>query len=75
MLELSRVLPILCQFGIGAALGVIGIRAGVTGGYLNLQLSHHRQMVWVLIGGYAALLALSCAFTFWLPFAGGEAAP
>jgi hypothetical protein len=75
MLEMSRILPILCQFGVGGLLGAIGLWAGFSSGYLDLKQRHHRHMLAVLLGGYVLLLAVSCAFTFWLPFAAAEATP
>lgn len=75
MVDMARVWPILCQFGIGGLLGMTGIWAGLSSGYLDLKLGEHRKLVGILLGGYALLLLFSCAFTFWLPFVGGEATP
>ena len=75
MVDMARIWPILCQFGIGAVLCWIGIRAGITSGYLDFGLREHRRLMVVLAGGFAALLLLYCAFTFWLPFTGGKATP
>lgn len=75
MLDMARVWPILCQFGAGGLLGLAGIWAGLSSGYLDLQRRADRRLLAILIGGYLGLLALACAFTFWLPFAGGEGTP
>ena len=75
MAEMARIWPILCQFGIGGILGLVGLWAGLSSGYLDLTLAHHRKLLGVLLGGYALLLLFSCAFTFWLPFVGERVAP
>jgi len=75
MVELSRVLPILCEFGIGAFLCFLGIRAGLKSGYLDLRLRDNRRLLFIFAGGFVALLSVYCAFTFWLPFVGTEATP
>ncbi len=74
MVDMARVWPILCQFGIGGLLCAIGLWAGLSSGYLDMKLRDDRRMIYVIIGGFVGLLALACAFTFWLPFVGvGEA--
>lgn len=75
MADMARIWPIVCQFGVGGLLGLVGIWAGYTSGYLDLNLRAHRKLLGILVGGYVALLLFSCAFTFWLPFAGAEARP
>lgn len=75
MVEMARVWPIVCQFGVGGLLGGLGLWAGFSSGYLDLKQRHHRHMLAVLIGGYVLLLAVYCAFTFWLPFVPAEATP
>ncbi len=75
MVDMARVWPIAIEFGFGGLLCLIGIRAGITSGYLDLKLRGNRRLLAVLISGFVALLLLYCAFTFWLPFTGGEAAP
>lgn len=75
MVDMARVWPILVEFGFGGLLCWIGIRAGITSGYLDLNYRDNRRLLAVLAGGFAALLLLYCAFTFWLPFTGREAAP
>lgn len=74
MVEMARIWPILCEFVVGGLLGWLGIRAGLKSGYLDLQRKGDRQLVAVLAAGFVGLLALYCAFTFWLPFVGAEAA-
>ena len=70
--DILRVLPVICQFGIGAILCFIGICCGLRGGYLDLKIADDRRMLAVLIGGFVFLLALACFFTFFAPFwAGG----
>ena len=75
MVELSRILPIVIEFGIGGLLCLIGIFAGLKSGYLDLGIRGNRRLLVVLGSGFAALLVLYCAFTFWLPFAGAEVTP
>lgn len=75
MADMARIWPIVCQFGVGGLLGLIGIWAGYTSGYLDLKLRAHRRLLVILLGGYVALLLFSCAFTFWLPFVGAEVQP
>lgn len=75
MVEMARVWPILCQFGVGGVLGLVGLWAGLSSGYMDLKLQEHRRLLGVLVGGYVLLLAVSCAFTFWLPFVGGGVKP
>jgi hypothetical protein len=72
MLDMARVWPIFCQFGIGAALCAIGVWAGVYSGYLNTADPADRRVLAVVVAGYLGLLILSCLFTFWLPFIGVE---
>lgn len=71
MVDMARVWPIFCQFGVGGLLCGIGIWAGLSSGYLDLKLRDDRRLLWVIFGGFLGLLLLSCAFTFWLPFVGG----
>lgn len=75
MADMARVWPILCQFGMGGVLGLVGLWAGYSSGYLDLKLRNHRRLLAVLLGGYVMLLVFSCAFTFWLPFTGAETRP
>ncbi len=68
VVDMARVWPIICQFGIGALLCGLGVWAGLSSGYLNRDDPADRRMVEIFAAGYLILLALSCAFTFWLPF-------
>jgi hypothetical protein len=73
--NLLRVWPIVCEFGVGAVLCFAGIWAGLRGGYLNLSLAEDRRFLVTLIAGYLLLLALLCVFTFLAPYwANGGAA-
>lgn len=38
-MEMLRVWPIVCQFGIGVILCLVGIYCGLRGGYLDLKLA------------------------------------
>ncbi len=69
-MNMLRVWPIVCQYGIGAILSILGIWLGVRGGYLNLKLAEDRRLVAILIGGYVLLLATVSFFTFLAPFWG-----
>ncbi len=71
MVDMARVWPILCQFGIGGLLCIVGVWAGLSSGYLDMNLKDDRRLIAVIVGGFVGLLVLSCAFTFWLPFVGG----
>lgn len=67
-MDMLRVWPVLCQYGVGAALCAIGIWCGIRSGYLDLRLGEDRRLLVVLVGGFLAMLALVCVFTFWAPF-------
>jgi len=67
-MDMSRVWPLICQYGIGAVLCMVGLWAGLRGRYLDLRLADDRRLVAVLVGGYLLMLALVCVFTFWAPF-------
>lgn len=71
-MDMARVWPIFCQFGVGAVLCWIGLWAGLRSGYLDTSSQRDRWMVAVVVVGYLGLLLLSCVFTFWLPYVGGE---
>jgi len=62
-----RVWPIVCQFGVGALLCLIGIWGGLRGGYLNLRVSEDRRLLAILIAGYLFVLVIVCVFTFLAP--------
>ena len=66
-MNMLRVWPIVCQFGIGALLCLIGIWCGLRGGYLNLKVPEDRRLLLILIGGYLLMLAIVCIFTFLAP--------
>jgi hypothetical protein len=68
-----RVWPIVCEFGVGALLCVVGIWCGLRGGYLNLKIAEDRRLLVILVAGYLLMLALVCIFTFLAPnWANGE---
>ena len=66
-MDIIRVWPIVCEFGIGAILCFIGIRCGLRGGYLNLKNADDRRLLLILVGGYFFLLGVMCIFTFLSP--------
>ncbi len=71
-MDMLRVWPIVCEFGVGALLCLVGIWCGLRGGYLDLRLAEDRRYVVTLIAGYFLLLAVVCVFTFLAPnWAGG----
>ena len=65
--RMSRVWPVVCQFGIGAVLCIIGILCGLRGGYLDLKIREDRRLLVVLVAGYFFMLAVVCFFTFLAP--------
>ncbi|MFC1635180.1 hypothetical protein ACFL5Z_10080 [Planctomycetota bacterium] len=69
-MNMLRVWPIVCQFGIGALLCIVGIWCGLRGGYLDLKVAEDRQLLVTLIAGYLLMLAIVCVFTFLAPFWG-----
>ncbi|HOJ67255.1 MAG TPA: hypothetical protein PK349_07835 [Candidatus Hydrogenedentes bacterium] len=66
-MDLSRLLPLLCEFGIGAILMLAGVWGGLRGGYLNLTRREDRRLLWTFAAGFLVLLAVYGLFTFWLP--------
>lgn len=74
-MEMARVWPIVCQFGIGAVLCVVGLWAGIRSGYLDLGNRDDRRVVGIIVAGYVGLLVLYCVFTFWLPYVSVGGAP
>ena len=65
--KMSRVWPIVCQFGIGAILCLVGVWCGLRGGYLDLKLREDRRLLGILVAGYLFMLAVVCFFTFVAP--------
>ncbi len=66
-MNMMRVWPIFCQFGVGALLCAVGIWCGLRGGYLNLKVAEDRRLLIVLIAGFMLMLAIACVFTFLSP--------
>ncbi|UCC99105.1 MAG: hypothetical protein JSW66_04300 [Phycisphaerales bacterium] len=66
-MNMLRVWPIVCEFGIGALLCLVGIWCGLRGGYLNLKIAEDRRFLITLVAGYVLLLVLACIFTFLAP--------
>jgi len=66
-MDMMRVWPIVCEFGIGAILSLVGIWCGLRGGYLNLKIAEDRRLLVAFIAGYFLLLAVICVFTFLAP--------
>jgi hypothetical protein len=73
--EMARAWPIVLQFGLGAVLCAIGLWCGWRSGYLDLRLREDRWLIAMIVGGFAGLLALLCAFTFWLPYVSSTRSP
>ncbi len=72
-MNMLRVWPIICQFGVGALLCFIGIWGGLRGGYLNLKITEDRRLLVILVLGFLFMLAIVCIFTFLAPnWANGE---
>ncbi len=72
-MDMLRVWPIVCEFGIGAILCIVGIACGLRGGYLDLKVPEDRRFLATLIAGFLLMLALVCFFTFVAPYwANGE---
>ena len=74
-MNMARVWPIVLQFGVGAVLCGIGVWCGIKSGVLDLKQSDGRRLLTTIVGGFLALLALACIFTFWLPFVPKGVAP
>lgn len=75
MIDMAHVWPIVVQFGVGGVMCAVGVAAGLRSGYLNLDLPDDRKLMRMVVGGYLGLLALSLAFTFWLPYVLPERTP
>jgi len=72
-MNMLRVWPIVCEFGVGALLCLVGIFCGLRGGYLNLRIAEDRRLLVILVAGYLFMLAIVCVFTFLAPgWASGE---
>jgi hypothetical protein len=72
-MNMLRVWPIVCEFGVGALLCLVGIFCGLRGGYLDLKIAEDRRLLVVLVAGYLFMLAIVCVFTFLAPgWASGE---
>ena len=72
-MNMLRVWPIICEFGVGALLCLVGIWCGLRGGYLNLKIAEDRRLLVILVAGYLFMLAIVCVFTFLAPgWASGE---
>ncbi|MBE0536625.1 MAG: hypothetical protein IH624_13245 [Phycisphaerae bacterium] len=65
---MSRIWPIICQFGIGGVLCAIGIICGLRGRYFDMKLPRDRRFLAVVILGFIVLLALAAIFTFLAPY-------
>ena len=46
-MEMARVWPIVCQFGVGAILCFIGTYCGLTSGYLDMSHRDDRRIVFI----------------------------
>ncbi len=66
-MNMLRVWPIICQFGVGAILCLVGIWCGLRGNYLDMKIAEDRRLLAILIAGYLLMLAIVCIFTFWAP--------
>ncbi|HEO69906.1 MAG TPA: hypothetical protein ENN80_01485 [Candidatus Hydrogenedentes bacterium] len=74
-MDMARAWPIVLQFGVGSVLCAVGLWGGIRSGYLDLANRADRRTIYIIIGGFLALLAFSCAFTFWLPYLPKELSP
>ena len=66
-MDMLRVWPVICQFGIGGLLFSLGMWGGLKGGYLNPNVPEDKRLIAILIGGYFLFLIVSCLFTFLAP--------
>jgi hypothetical protein len=66
-MDMLRIWPIVCEFGIGAILCIVGIGCGLRGGYLDLKVAEDRRFLVTLVAGFFLLLALVSLFTFFAP--------
>lgn len=74
-MEMARVWPIVLQYGVGALLCAVGVWCGLRSGFLDLKNPDGKRLLAIIIGGFVAMLALVCLFTFWLPFVPRGTAP
>lgn len=74
-MEMARVWPIICQFGVGGLLCLVGVYFGLSSGYLDLGNREDKRLLVIVAAGYLGLLVLSAVFTFWLPNVPGGGAP
>lgn len=74
-MDMMRVWPIVVQYGVGAVFCAAAMVFSLRGGYLDLAYRDDRRTLWVLVGGFVLLLAVTCAFTFWLPYVPRDAMP
>jgi len=74
-MNMARVWPIVLQYGVGAVLCGIGVWCGIRSGFLDLKQTEGKRLLAMIVGGFFAMLALACLFTFWLPFLPREVAP
>lgn len=66
-MDMLRVWPVICQFGIGGLLFCLGMWGGLKGGYLNPKVPEDKRLIAILTGGYFVFLIVSCLFTFIAP--------
>jgi len=66
-MNMLRVWPIVCEFGVGALLCLVGIWCGLRGGYLDLKIAEDRRLLAILVAGFLFVLAIVCVFTFLAP--------
>ena len=66
-MNMLRVWPIVCQFGIGAVLCLVGIWCGLRGKYLDMKIAEDRRLLAILVAGYLLMLVIVCIFTFLAP--------
>ncbi len=65
-MNMLRVWPIVCQFGVGAVLCLVGIWAG-SGRISQPEIRRDRRLVATRLAGYLLLLVLAGIFTFLSP--------
>jgi len=67
-MDMARVWPIILQYSVGALLCGLGVWCGIKSGFMDLKQSEGKRLFAIIVGGFLAMLALVCVFTFWLPF-------